>query len=111
VRQTAQSIMATAQGELERGNLDGARQILDGAHNALEAVASDPALGPQALALRAELARVSDLLAKARAFADKGDCENANRIFEEVLKKHRGITQAQVEHDRCQKMMPPRFTQ
>jgi hypothetical protein len=106
-RQTALDVVVKSRAELSVGNLDGARQLLDGSKEVLESVAGDPQIQPQVDALRAELSQVGDALSRAQALAKRGDCSGAIRLYDEVLKGHSGIKQARAAREQCKRMLPP----
>jgi serine/threonine-protein kinase len=110
-RQTALDVVVKSRGELALGNLDGARQLLDGSKEVLESVAGDPQLQPQIDGLRTELSQVGDALARAQALAKRGDCTGAIRVYDELLKGHAGIKQARAARDQCKRMLPPRIAE
>ena len=106
-RQTVLDVLVKSRGEMAVGNLDGARQLLDGSKEMLESVAGDPQIQPQVDALRAELSQVGDALSRAQALAKRGDCLGAIRLYDEVLKGHSGIKQARSGREQCKRMLPP----
>jgi len=106
-RQTALDVVVKSRAELSVGNLDGARQLLDGSKEVLESVAGDPQIQPQVDALRSELSQVGDALSRAQALSKRGDCSGAIRLYDEVLKGHSGIKQARTGREQCKRMLPP----
>ncbi|HVE81663.1 MAG TPA: hypothetical protein VND93_02400, partial [Myxococcales bacterium] len=110
-RQTALDVVVKSRAELSVGNLDGARQLLDGSKEMLREVAGDPQLQPQVDALRAELSQVGDALSRAQALAKRGDCTGAIRLYDEVLKEHAGIKQARAAREQCKRMLPPQLAE
>lgn len=110
-RQTALDVVVKSRSELSVGNLDGARQLLDGSKELLESVAGDSQIQPQVDALRAELSQVGDALSRAQALAKRGDCAGAIRLYDEVLKGHSGIKQARAGREQCKRMLPPQLAE
>jgi hypothetical protein len=110
-RQTALDVLVKSRTELSVGNLEGARQILDGSREALEVAAADPQLRPQLDALQAELGTVAEALARAQALAKRGDCAGAIRLYDQVLKEHSGIRQARAAREQCRRMLPPQMAE
>ncbi|MFN0062473.1 MAG: protein kinase domain-containing protein [Myxococcaceae bacterium] len=96
----AQEIWLKANAEFVSGNFESARAIL-------ATVPEDARMGDQIAQLSHSLEDAQNRFSKARAFARRGDCTGAIRLFDALLHNYPALSAARREREHCAQMLPP----
>jgi serine/threonine-protein kinase len=92
-------IFTQAQNEFLAGRLETAEKML-------QSLAADSPLKDQASDLRAKVEEVNGLMQRAGAAYQRGQCGQAIKVYQEVLKKNAGMQAAAAGISRCKQQMP-----